>query len=614
MTSAHVLNDLPAPLRLATPATPEVVLVPFHMVRRSSLNPRKHFDHPALVELARNIHERTPRDEAGTIIGTGILQNLLGRSVDGGGVEIAAGERRQRAVELLVQGLTVQVQSGEDANGRPVMQDVTLQVPGDYPMPFRVEALSNADLLEIATVENVMREDMSLMETADAFMALIGLGRSEDYVALKYGKHPSTVRAYVQLAAGLGREGRKLLEEGRITVEHAKLIASTTGALKKSLTEHAVKGTTVSHLRNLTRNAAFLVDNALFDVAGSGLRIEEGLLGDLPPKFADHKAALSAQLEVLERMKAEAQAQGEWTEVVVLPVENEYAYSTIPDWTYWNASYEGVPRVLLLTYSTRTGKVNRQENMARVSDVEAYRKREKAATKAKLREITGDTDHGKIRDAAHLIAQQTRCMALDGYLAAHPLHCLALACQSLMLREGERQPTTLMGLRAEGRKDVPLTPEGQALAGRITERFPSLFTRREDGGVTVTARLGNVILDALTAEDVTAEDLLNVLTYFTHRETGAWTQATGRPSPELRAYAQRIGADTDVQRRFTLSSEYLNAYTGADLATLITTMPDALRPTFKPGASKKEIVALIMEKAPALAENGWLPDLVKFVA
>ena len=116
MTAAQQLT--PAIQLNLVPVSTSVELVPFSSVRRSPLNPRKTFNAAALIELARNIYERTPRDERGTITGSGIMQNLMGRPC-AEGVEIAAGERRQRAVELLVSDLTIEVQTGQDANGRP---------------------------------------------------------------------------------------------------------------------------------------------------------------------------------------------------------------------------------------------------------------------------------------------------------------------------------------------------------------------------------------------------------------------------------------------------------------------------------------------------------------
>ena len=633
MTAAHELTTPARPLRLSVP-TPDVVTIPFSAVRRSPLNPRKRFDAAPLVQLALSIYQRTVFDSAGRVIRSGIEQQLLGRpSAEAGAVEIAAGERRQRAVELLIQGLTTQIQSGLDANGRPVMQDVFYQVTEDYPLPFRIEPMTDAELIELATLENSQRQDMTPMEEADAFLALIGAGRTPDYVASKYGLHPATVRSRIQLAAGLGREGRKLLDEGAITLEHARIISSTSGALKKSLTVQAQHGASVAILKRVIQSGAFLVDNALFDVIASGLRIEEGLLGDFPAKFSDHKAALSAQLEALERLRVEEAAsldpdgQPRWAAVEIVPVESEYANLDHRDFVEPHRLPSGMKGGLALTYSTATGKHQRFEGVARRRDVMIYQHEAQQARDAERAQQVGS--HGTsevgplspplpsaapaIREAAHEIGHQTRCLALDGYLATHTQMCLALACQSLIQSERHMSHRNLMGLKVNGRREVPMTDEGRALGQTVAERFPALFAIT-DGHFTHRSAFKVDVLEELTHEGVSQDDLLAVFTYFTHRQTGAWEQSRSKAPSEVVAFAAQIGADADLIHRFTLTADFLNAYTAEGLHALMATMPEAARPAGAFKASKKELVALILEKAAPLKAAGWLPEVIKFSA
>ena len=627
MTAAHELTAPARPLRLQTP-TPDVVTLPFSAVRRSPLNPRKRFDLPPLVRLAVSIYQRTVFDDAGRVLRTGIEQHLLGRPAELDTAEIAAGERRHRAVELLIDGLHTEIQDGEDANGRPVMREAFYQVGADYPMPFKLQPLTDAELIELATLENSQRQDMTPMEEADAFLSLIGAGRTPEYVASKYGLHPNTVRSRIQLAAGLGREGRKLLDEGVITLEHARIISATSGALKKSLTTQAQHGASVAILKRVIQSGAFLVDNALFNVEQSGLRIEEGLLGDFPAKFSDHKAALTAQLEALEQLKAEEAArldpdgQPQWTAVEIVPTESEYADLDHRDWVEPHRLPSGMQGGLVLTCSTATGKHQRFEGVARRRDVMIYQHEAQQARDAERTGATGSQSSGAgplspasaaptVREAAHEIGHQVRCMAIDGYLAAHPVTCLALACHSLIQAERHLSHRNLMGLKVNGRREVPMTPEGRVLGQRLTERFPALFTVTE-GRFTHRSAFKGDVLEELTHEGVSQDDLLAVFAYFTHRQTGAWEQSRSKAPSEVVAFAEQIKADADLIERFSLSSDFLNAYTAEGLHALMATMPEAARPagTFK--ASKKELVALILEKAAALKQAGWLPDLIRF--
>ncbi|MFC5849353.1 ParB/RepB/Spo0J family partition protein [Deinococcus petrolearius] len=623
MTAAHQLTATDTvTLRLAAPAvSADVVLIPFDQTRRSGLNPRKTFSEDRLKELAQSIFEHTKFGADGSVVETGIQQNLLGRPHPEQGVEIVAGERRQRAVELLVQGFEGQMADGEDSNGRPRTKTVWMQVGADYPMPFSIKALTDAELIELATLENYEREDMTLMETADAFMALKGAGRDEGYIALKFAKHPSTVRELIRLAAGLGKEGRRLLEQGQITAEQAKLIASTSGALKKSLVEQARHGASFAVLRNLLKQASFAVEHAVFDVAGSGLRIDEGgLLGDFPAKFSDPKAALSAQAAALEQVKAQEEATGAWHEVLVLPVESEYGYLPGSEWVAsWNRP-EGVPPCLVLAYSTVNGKAVRHEGVARADAVRAWRQQQqdaaRAATGADLtqdapsRAATPDDTGKGVREAGHVTGHQVRSMALDAYFATHERECLALACATLLQTLTSGASRTLMGIRLGGRKPSPHTAETQELASRVAALFPSVFTPTEDGSFKVSRDVD--LYDALTAEHVTTAQLVSLFTLLTHREVGAWEHNVSRPGSDLNAFAHKIGAAEDVKRHLTLSAEFLQAYRADDLMGMIATMPESQRPAPRHNASKKDIVALILEKADALKEAGWTPDLVKF--
>lgn len=631
MTVAEHLTIHPsAALRVALPAA-DMVNVVFHRIHRSLLNPRKRFDPDQLVELAVNIFERTEFDEHGNVTRSGIEQNLLGRPHPEykGDVEIAAGERRYRAVAMLVDGLTAQVKVGEDENGRPIMGEKFYQVPDTYPLSFRLRDLTDAELIEAATVENVMRQDMTPMEEADAFMALIGAGRSVDHIAVQYGMHVNTVKSRVQLAAGLGREARKLLDEGKISLEQAKLIAATSGALKKSLTEQAQRGSSVYSMKHLVRAGAFLVDNAVFDVKASRLTIDEGgLIGDFPPRFADHKAALNQQLEALEQTRANEEATGHWGKVEVVPVDSEYANLSGRDWV---TTPRGMKPHLLLICSTSTGKTSRSELYVRATEAQAFKQQQADALKAQQeaeraqaaeegRTWTPDGTSGspapaetgpKIREAAHIIAHQARAQAIQGHLAAHPATCLALACEALVKSSIYRSGGRSMDLSLPTPKDVPLTEEARALAQELAATFGTVLMQGEDGRLTYR-NFGFDVLEALSVPEVQVNDLLKLFAYLTHPQAGNWEHHQNGVPSRVKTLAERLEVTEDVQQRFTLSAEYLNGYTTDGLGALIETMPEKLRPVGLLKASKKQLVGLIMEKAPALKEAGWLPDLVKF--
>lgn len=632
MTAATPLPSTPTDaLRLVPQASHAgILLVSFAQVRKSGLNPRTHFDQAALIELAVSIYEQTQFDNSGNVLQTGIQQNLIGRPAEGDTVEIAAGERRYRAVELLVGGLTAQVQIGTDDNGRPVMGDRFLQVSADYPLPFLLKALSDAELIELATLENIQRQDMTPMEEADAFSALVSHGRSPDYIATRYGMHPATVKSRLELAAGLGKEGRKLLDKGEITLEHAKIIASSSGALKKSLTEQARSGASVTTLRNLVKSGAFLVDNAIFDVPASKLTIDEGLLTGTPPKFADHKAALSAQIAALDSVKAEHAAlqddegQAVYEAVLVVPVEDAYASLPSGEWVEDYRRPEGVKPSYLFVVSTTTGKVREYDGVARVRDVKEYERQQQEAAKAQgnstytvktasgssTTKSTDETGTG-IRDKAHEIGHQTRAQVTDAYLATHPQVCLALACHALYQEVRHYGTQDLLLVKVQYHQPAPLTPESLALRDEVACLFPELFTTENDV-VQLAKGHGLDVLGILTAESVTPAALLKLFALLTHQSLGKYEQVRQRPSRLLVDFATRFELGADLVNRFDLTAEFLEAYKSADLVALIGAMPTKAQPAYKHNASKKDLIGAIIEKKAALKEAGWVPDIVKF--
>lgn len=599
----------------------EVVMLPHSAIQSSPLNPRRHFDLDKLIELAVNIHDETVFDEAGNVVTSGINQNLTARPA-AQGVDIAAGERRWRAVGLLIGGLTVQVKTGEDTNGRPVMTERVLQVSADYPMPVKVKEMGDAELIELATLENIMREDLGPMEEADAYLALMAAGRTEDQIALKYGKHPNTVKSRLQLAAGLGRDGRKLLEAGSITLEHAKLIASTSGAMKAALLSHAKEGASVTTMKGLLRNGSFLVEHAVFDVAASGLRIEEGLIGDFPAKFSDPKKALNLQIETLTAQAAEQSARtGRLCEVVT--VEDETGAYPPAAWTISRSGSDLVTTDLYIV-STVTGKHSVCPSMVRRADLKKPVTFKADATEAGGQEagqtaaqVSADSEAGAeatqsghgIKEAAHILARTARTQAISAHLATHPRHTLALACVALM--KPFRSAESVLLLVTQESKSAPMTPETAALAAHVAAVFPALFTPQADGGLPVRNRDAD-LTEVLLAEGVSTDDLLSLFTLLTHTKVSPANDSKpgDRPGDKVCQFAQVAGLD--LSRHFILTPEYLSAYRADALNTLITEMPAELRPVIHDGSSKKEIIGAIMEQAGALKASGWIPALVRF--
>lgn len=150
-------------------------------------NPRVWFDGPALEELAESIREH------------GVLTPLLVRRDDRGEYVLVAGERRLRA------------------SGLAGMEEVPCWVRDD---------VGSKEQLELALVENVQREDLDPIETAEAFRRLCDdHGMTQEQVARRVGKDRATVANAIRLLR-LPDFALTELRAGRITAGHAKALLS----------------------------------------------------------------------------------------------------------------------------------------------------------------------------------------------------------------------------------------------------------------------------------------------------------------------------------------------------------------------------------------------------
>jgi ParB family chromosome partitioning protein len=150
--------------------------------------PRKRFEEAALQELANSIREQ------------GIIQPLVVRRIDGDPslYEIIAGERRWRASQ------------------RAGLREV----------PVVIRESTSDEAFELALVENLQRQDLDAVETAEAYQKLLkDHGWTQDDLASRIGKQRSTISNTLRLLAA-PREVLELLTEQKITEGHARAALS----------------------------------------------------------------------------------------------------------------------------------------------------------------------------------------------------------------------------------------------------------------------------------------------------------------------------------------------------------------------------------------------------
>lgn len=170
--------------RVSTPER-EIAL---SLVRPNPFQPRAGFDEASLEELAGSIRQN------------GLLQPLVVRPA-GSGWEIVAGERRYRALAQL----------------------------GWEKVPVVVRELTDEQMLILAMVENLQREDLSPLEEAVGYRQLIdGFGLTQKEVAGRLGKDRSTIANTLRLLT-LAEPVRHMLEAGALTAGHARAILGLEG-------------------------------------------------------------------------------------------------------------------------------------------------------------------------------------------------------------------------------------------------------------------------------------------------------------------------------------------------------------------------------------------------
>ena len=162
----------------------EIVEIPLEELRPNPYQPRKVFDEEALQDLADSIKEH------------GVFQPIIiKKSIKG--YEIIAGERRYRASKIAC--LTK--------------------------IPAIIRNFTDEQMMEIALLENLQRENLNAIEEAIAYKKMIqNLGITQEELAKKVGKSRSHVTNIIGLLR-LPQEVQQLVADSKITMGHARALS-----------------------------------------------------------------------------------------------------------------------------------------------------------------------------------------------------------------------------------------------------------------------------------------------------------------------------------------------------------------------------------------------------
>ena len=239
--------------------------LPIAILAESAFNPRRVFQDAALKELADSIRAQ------------GVLSPLLVRPVTEQSFEIVAGARRYRAAQMA--------------------EVVTV--------PVRIVNLTDAEALEMALVENLIRADVHPMEEANGLRALLMLEEPKytiEQLAAKIGKTPSFVAARIRLTELVAPVVEAFYAED-IGVGHALLLAKLQPAQQEQALPNCFReewgggsGKTkrillpVRHLQHwIEHNVLLLLKQAPFNKRDAQLVPAAGSCVDCPKRTGHNK-------------------------------------------------------------------------------------------------------------------------------------------------------------------------------------------------------------------------------------------------------------------------------------------------------------------------------------
>ena len=158
--------------------------IPLDQIEANPNQPRREFDEETLQELANSIRE------------IGIVQPITLRQTGNDKFQIIAGERRWRASQLA--GLTT--------------------------IPAYVRTINDENVMEMALVENIQREDLNAIEIALAYAHLLEQeGMTQEKVADRVGKSRVAVANYLRLLK-LPAQVQMALQKRTIDMGHARAL------------------------------------------------------------------------------------------------------------------------------------------------------------------------------------------------------------------------------------------------------------------------------------------------------------------------------------------------------------------------------------------------------
>jgi len=206
----NIDTDLKTPAGGLRPAIAEtatgILRIPLDQIETNPKQPRRNFDETALQELAASIRIHD------------IIQPITVSRIAGGKYRIVSGERRFRSAKLA----------------------------GIRDIPAYIRQANDQQLLELALLENLKREDLNAMEIALSYKRMMDeLNFTQEQVAERMGKERSTVANYVRLLK-LPPDIQVALRNSQISMGHARALINVDTVDKQLYLFHEIKNRSLS--------------------------------------------------------------------------------------------------------------------------------------------------------------------------------------------------------------------------------------------------------------------------------------------------------------------------------------------------------------------------------
>lgn len=175
-------------------------------IETNPYQPRKDFDEESLAELADSIRQQ------------GVITPITVRKLETGKYQLIAGERRLRAAKMAALA----------------------------EIPAYIRTATDQQMMEMAIVENIQRENLNAMEIALSYSTLIDeCGITQEQLSEKVGKNRSTITNYLRLLK-LPAEVQIALRNNAISMAHARAMISIDDVDKQMLMLHEIVGKDLS--------------------------------------------------------------------------------------------------------------------------------------------------------------------------------------------------------------------------------------------------------------------------------------------------------------------------------------------------------------------------------